>query len=123
MLHFELKPARLTQPSWESLHPACEIVDSEKLFTVALDIPGFKKEDIDVELKDRHLIVSGTRYAKVREEADKVMRQERRFGSFQRVFSLPEGIAEQNIVARFEEGVLEITLPKTQIETRKISIL
>ncbi len=123
MLHFELKPARWTQPSWESLNPPCEIVDSEKVFTVAIDIPGFKKEDIEIELKDRHLLVSGTRYAIVRPETEKVMRQERRFGHFQRVFSLPEAISEQNISAKFEDGVLEITIPKMEVASRKITIL
>ncbi len=123
MLHFELKPARWTQPSWESLHPACEIIDAEKVFSVSLDIPGFRKEDIEIELKDRHLLVSGTRYATVRPENEKVMRQERRFGHFQRVFNLPEAISEQNISAKFEDGVLEITIPKTEVSARKISIL
>ena len=123
MLHFELKPARWnTQPSWEVLNPACEIVDGEKNFTVSIDVPGFKKEDIEIELKDRHLIVSGTRHAKSREESDKVLRQERRFGRFERVFSLPEGINNQEIRASFQDGVLEVLLPKTEVVGRKIVI-
>lgn len=123
MLHFELKPARWnTQPSWEVLNPACEIVDGEKNFTVSIDVPGFKKEDIEIELKDRHLIVSGTRHTKSREESDKVLRQERRFGRFERVFSLPEGINNQEIRASFQDGVLEVLLPKTEVVGRKIVI-
>ena len=82
-----------------------------------------KKEDIEIELKDRHLLVTGTRYAIVRPESEKVMRQERRFGQFQRVFSLPEAISEQNISAKFEDGVLEITIPKMEVASRKIRIL
>lgn len=124
MLQFELR-----QPD---LHPffgardnnvaACEIVDSVGALSVSLDVPGFRKEDIELEVKDRHLHVTGTRTFKARDEKDKVLRQERRFGKFHRAFSLPEGIDEQNITAKFTDGVLEITIPKTEVVTRKILV-
>lgn len=140
MLHFELKPSR--RGSWNALSqwdkeveklfdgfaaqdqlaPACEIIDGADQFVVALDIPGFKKENIEIELKERHLHVSGTREANTWGEKDKVLRQERRFGKFHRAFSLPEGINEQAVSAKFTDGVLEITIPKTEVVTRKISI-
>ena len=66
--------------------------------------------------------VSGTREANTWGEKDKVLRQERRFGKFHRAFSLPEGINEQAVSAKFTDGVLEITIPKTEVVTRKISI-
>jgi HSP20 family protein len=124
MLHFELKPTLWKQStaSWESLNPPCEIVDSPQHYSVALDIPGFRKEDIEIELKDHHLIVSGTRTAKAREETDKVLRQERRYGQFQRIFSLPDGIREEAVSAQFTDGVLEIVLPKAEVAGRKIVI-
>ena len=140
MLHFELKPSRrgnwnaLSQwdkdveklfdnfATQDQLTPVCEIIDGVDQFVVALDIPGFKKENIEIELKERHLHVSGTRESNTWGEKDKVLRQERRFGKFHRTFSLPEGINEQAVSAKFIDGVLEITIPKVEVVSRKISI-
>ncbi len=128
MMQFELKPSTwprelndlLTQR--EQILPACEIVDSDTSFTVSMDVPGLKKEDLELELKDHHLFVTGTRKVPARAEKEKVLRQERRFGKFNRAFSLPDGIDEQNVTATFSEGVLEIKLPKLAVVGRKISI-
>jgi len=128
MLQFELKPA-----SWQhelneffgnrdQVLPACEIVDGPEAFTVILDVPGFKNEDIELELKDRHLHIVGTRGARTLGERDRLLRQERRFGKFHRVFALPDGIDEQNVTARNANGVLEITLPKSAVVGRKIVV-
>jgi HSP20 family protein len=124
MLQFELR-----QKEWNDIFgardntvAACEIVDSVGALSVSLDVPGFRKEDIELEVKDRHLHVTGTRTFKTRNENDKVLRQERRFGKFHRAFSLPEGIDDQAISAKFTDGVLEITIPKTEVVTRKILV-
>ncbi len=128
MLQFELKPAHWQHEigelfgQRETLLPACEIVDGEKAFVVTLDVPGFQKENIELELKDRHLHVWGQRVARERTEPERVLRQERRFGKFHRTFALPEGIDEEQVTARFLEGVLEITLPKMAVVGRKIVV-
>ena len=128
MLQFELRPAHWQQElneffgNRDHVLPACEIVDSDKQFTVTLDVPGFQREDIELELKDRHLYVAGQRRTKEFSESDRVLRQERRFGKFQRAFSLPEGIDEQQVSARVADGVLEIVLPKSAVMSRKIAI-
>lgn len=124
MLQFELR-----QKEWNEIFgnrdntvAACEIVDSVSALTLSLDVPGFRKEDIELEVKERQLHVSGTRTPKTRDEKEKVLRQERRFGKFHRAFAFPDGIDEQNIAARFTDGVLEITIPKTEVVTRKILV-
>jgi HSP20 family protein len=128
MLQFELKPAAWQHElneffgNRDQVLPACEIIDSPEAFTVTLDVPGFKREDIELELKDRHLHIVGTRKAPELGERARLLRQERRFGKFHRAFALPDGIDEQHVTARFTDGVLSITLPKTAIVGRKIVV-
>lgn len=134
MLQFQLRPARGPQ-AWthevekmlenfhtDYHHAASEIVESPAAFIIALDVPGFKKEDIQIEVKDRQLVITGERKAPERGEHDKTLRQERRFGKFSRTFSLPEGIAEEKAEAKFTDGVLEVFLPRTTVEVRRIPV-
>ncbi len=139
MYHFELRPNRRNVSagpnSWdkefekffdvfsrsEYFAPACEILDEEKSYTIGLDIPGLKKEEIEIEVKDNHLHVTGERKAPQVQET--MLRSERKYGKFSRVFSLPQNVNAESIQAKFENGVLEITLPKEEKSTtRKISI-
>ncbi len=141
MYHFELKPSRknnvLNSTSWEKefdklfdvfnksdyYAPACEILDEEKSYSISLDVPGLKKEDIDLEVKDNRLVVSGERKFEGKTEKDNVLRSERRYGKFSRVFSLPQNVNTDAIEARFENGVLAINLPKEEkSQAKKITI-
>ena len=143
MYHFQLLPTRKENKSWNAmsewnkeiekffdgvsgadyLAPPCEIVDQEKAYAISLDIPGFRKDQIDIEMKDKRLHVTGERGEAQRLETDTVLRQERKFGKFSRIFSLPDNIHEEGILAKFENGVLTITLPKTEkSQSRKITI-
>lgn len=138
MYHFELKPA-LRNPSslWEkevekifdvfnkseSYTPACEIHDEEKSYTVSLDVPGLRKEELDIEVKDNQLIISGERKFETKSEKNSVLRSERRYGKFSRIFTLPQNVNADGIEARFENGVLEIHLPKEEkAQVKKITI-
>ncbi len=136
MYNLELKPLR--RPFWNSeldkmldsltktedfYAPACEITDDEKHFTLGIDIPGLKKEDISIEVKENHLYVSGERKFESKTEKENVLRTERRYGKFSRVFTLPTNIKADAIEARFENGVLEISIPKEEkAQPRKILI-
>lgn len=132
MYQFELRPNR--KQHWEKeiekifdvfsrneyFAPVCEIVDEEKLYSISLDIPGMREEDLDIEVKDNHLHITGER-----KFTDKttVLRSERRYGKFERVFSLPQNVNPEQIEARFENGVLDISLPKEEkSQTKKITI-
>lgn len=103
--------------------PACEILDGEKSYSVSLDMPGIKEEDIDIEVKDNHLSISAERKSESRTDKDNVLRTERRYGKYSRVFSLPQNVNPEAIEAKFTNGVLEVVLPKEEkSQSRKIAI-
>lgn len=137
MYHFELRPNH-KQQLWnkeiekifdvfsrnDHFAPVCEIVDEEKFYSVSLDIPGLKEEDLNIEVKDNHLHISGERKTEDLTEKKNILRSERRYGKFERVFSLPQNVNTDQIEARFENGVLSITLPKEEkSQTKKIAIV
>jgi len=134
MLQFQLKPVRGPQ-AWthevermlgnfsQEVHPAAaEVVETPTAYKILLDVPGLKKEDLQIEVKDRQLVISGERKAPERTDDERTLRQERRFGKFSRTFSLPEGIAEERAEAKFTDGVLEVNLPRTTVEVRRIPV-
>lgn len=101
--------------------PAVEISEEDKFFFVSVDVPGVKKEDIELEVKDNRLFVSGERKASA--DKEKVLRSERRYGKFSRIFTLPQDVDTDAIEARFEEGVLTVTVPKVEkAQPKKITI-
>lgn len=138
MYHFELKPALrhpINQMEKEmermfegfgrggSFTPACEIRDEEKFYSVGLDIPGLRKEELDIEVKDNQLHITGERRFEEKTEKNNILRSERRYGKFSRVFTLPQNVNTDGIEARFENGVLEIVIPKeVKTQTKKITI-
>ena len=135
MYHFQLLPTRRENRSISSLNaslekffdgyftPTAEIVEHEKSYSIALDIPGFSKENVSIEVENKKLTVAGERTESARKETDVVLRQERKFGQFHRVFNLPDNIQDESIQAKFENGVLTINLPKTEKSPgRKITI-
>ncbi len=103
--------------------PACEIRDEEKQFTVSLDVPGLKQEELEIEVKDNRLHVTGERKVESKVEQDHVVRTEKRYGKFTRVFSLPQHINTDGIEASVENGVLMIMIPKEEkTHIKKITI-
>lgn len=104
--------------------PQIEVVDNNGQLTVRADLPGLKKEDVDVELRDNSVVISGERKAENKEEREGYFRSERSYGSFYRQIPLPEGADVDNANASFKDGVLEITVatPKKQSNGRKLEI-
>ena len=102
-----------------------DVKESDKGFTLDIDLPGYKKEDISAELKDGYLTVS----AKTNEEHEEkdeegtYIRRERSFGSCSRSFYIGEEIEESEVKAKFEDGILKVFVPKKeaepQVEQRK----
>lgn len=76
------------------------------------ELPGVKKEDIHLELQGGVLTISGEKKQEKKEENEKWHRVERFYGSFQRKMTVPEGVTEENIKAKFNNGVLEVEFPK-----------
>ena len=107
-----------------SFNPAVDVAETEDKYFLSIDLPGIKKENIKIEMNENILTISGERQRVSKtEEENKAQRFERSYGSFSRSFSLPTTVASDKIEAHYEDGVLELTLPKTPIaKARTIEI-
>lgn len=107
----------------EGFVPKTDVVETEKQFEVTVDLPGLKPEEVDVELKNGELWISGKREEEQEEKGKTYHRIERRHGEFRRVMPLPSTISEEQIAAKFENGVLKVTIPKTEeAKTKHIEV-
>lgn len=103
--------------------PATEIVENENHYLLSVDLPGIRKEDIKIELNDRTLSVSGERRREQKADDDKIQRYEKSYGFFKRSFALPQTVSTDKIEAQYENGVLELYLPKAELaQSKKIEI-
>jgi HSP20 family protein len=94
-----------------------DLTETADQFVLTADLPGLSEEDVQIEVADRVLSISGERKSSHDETKGGYRRVERAFGSFRRTLTLPEGVDGEAITAVFDKGVLEITIPKP--ETRK----
>jgi len=103
--------------------PAMDLLETEDHFVLRADLPGMTEEDVNVELEDNALTVSGERKSEHQERNEGYYRVERAFGSFSRSLTLPKGIDPESVTAEFERGVLEVRIPKPAArKPRKITI-
>ena len=105
--------------------PPVDIVEKDNAFFATVDLPGLKKEDIEISLEDGVLTLSGERKFEHQEgeEGKAYRRIERAYGAFTRSFTLPQGVDLANVEATFVDGVLKLTLPKSEAaKPRKIAI-
>jgi len=94
--------------------PALDVHEDKDNFVVQAELPGMKREEIDVSLHDGALSISGERKVEKKYEEAEVYRTERFFGKFQRTVTLPAPVAADKVKAQYKDGVLTITLPKTE---------
>lgn len=90
--------------------PAVDVLTKNGDLIVRAELPGVKPEDVHITVQDRVLTISGERRVEQEEERGGYYVRERRHGSFSRSMTLPEGVSEDNIRARYEDGVLEVTI-------------
>lgn len=102
---------RRAQSTWQ---PAVDIRENEQSFVIHVDLPGMAREEVQVQVKEEVLHVQGKRETQALAEGERAHRSERRFGEFQRRFTMPENVRAEGIEARFEQGVLRIVLPKME---------
>ena len=103
--------------------PAMDLVEADEHFVLRADLPGMSEEDVNIEVEERVLTISGERKAEHETTKEGYHRVERAFGSFSRSLTLPEGVNPDAVTASFDRGVLEIRIPKPeQRKPRKISI-
>jgi HSP20 family protein len=94
--------------------PAMDLVERDEHFVLKVDLPGLTQEDVKVELEDNVLSISGERKQEEEHRADGYYRLERAFGAFSRSLTLPEGIDPEAVTAKFDNGVLEVSVPKPE---------
>ena len=103
--------------------PAMDLVETADHFVLRADLPGMSEGDVKIELEDTVLTVSGERRAEHEEEKEGYHRVDRAFGSFSRTLTLPKGVDPEAISASFDNGVLEIRIPKPEVrKPRRIEI-
>lgn len=94
--------------------PAMDLVETEDDLVLRADLPGVKRGDIEIEVKDRVLTISGERRAQHEDKREGFHRVERSFGRFSRSLELPQGISADEVSADFSDGVLEVRIPKPE---------
>lgn len=92
--------------------PAVDISEKEKSFEITAELPGMDQKDIEIRLANGNLIIKGEKKETKEEKKKGYHLSERHYGSFERVFNLPEGVDSDKIEAQFSKGVLTLTLPK-----------
>lgn len=126
MEDFFRRPFSMFPPIWpnmgfseEELSPAVDIFEQDDAVVVKAELPGMKKEDINVELNDGVLRITGEKKREEKVEKKDYYRLERSVGSFERRISLPSGIETEKTKASFKDGVLEIQIQKTEKAKKK----
>jgi HSP20 family protein len=124
---FDFEPLRRFESAFSGDVPTAEVAEKEKEFVVTVELPGIDQKNVDINITGNLLTIKGEK----REEKEEDQKEkhyhlsERRYGSFSRSFTLPETVAQDKITAAMKDGVLILTLPKTEAATkpaRKIEI-
>ena len=93
---------------------AVDVNETEKEFFLSADIPGLDKNDVSVDIHDGVITIKGERAIDNEKSTDGYRIRERQLGSFNRSFRLPDNVNEDKVAAKFKNGVLTVTLPKTK---------
>ncbi len=98
-------------PLWA---PSVDIIDEKDNIRVRADLPGLKKEDVEVAVENDVLTIKGEKKQEKEIKEKDYIRSERYYGAFHRSFTLPAGVDAQKVNASYKDGVLEVTLPKRE---------
>lgn len=114
------RPSQELLTTWPTLEegefaPACDVEETDSHYLLSFDLPGIKKDDVKIDLQENQLTVSGER----KEETKGRASRERYYGAFCRSFMLPSNVSADKVEANYENGVLQIALPKTQVAPGK----
>ena len=121
----ESDPWRRFQGMFEATFPTADVVEGEKDYRITAELPGMSEKDIEIALAGDMLTLKGEKKEEREEKEENRYVSERRYGSFQRSFALPEDADPEKIEAAFKNGILTVTLPKrpeAQAKRRKIEV-
>lgn len=94
-----------------SFHPRCDVAENDQKYSIIMDLPGMVKDQVSITLKNGVLTISGDRELYL-EDDEKLVKSERKQGSFSRAFALPENSDTSSINAAFNDGVLKVSVSK-----------
>ena len=106
-MDWDLRPSRLGLNI-----PTANVSENPKEYILELAAPGLQRQDFNIEMENNCLIISSEKEEEKKEEEEGYSRKEYSFNSFSRTFSLPENIKEENIEAKYADGILKISIPK-----------
>jgi HSP20 family protein len=109
---FEIAPIWRRDIAWEKV-PAVDVVEKEKAYEISVELPGMDEKDIQVTVANGVLTIKGEKKEEKEEKQKDYYVSERHYGSFARSFRIPEDADAGKIEARFQKGVLAVSLPKT----------
>lgn len=98
------------------MKPNVDIKEGKKDYTISVEVPGVEEGDVKLELADGALTISGEKKHEKEDKDENYYCVERSYGSFKRVLSLPQDAKEEDIEAKFKNGVLKITVPREEVE-------
>lgn len=110
---------------WDTAQPAMNIAETDAAYTVDIVVPGFNKEDINIDVDNDILTISAEAKQETSEEKKEYTRKEYNFSSFSHSFHLPDNVKDDSITAEYKDGVLKLSMPKTDKQitaSKKIAI-
>jgi HSP20 family protein len=111
---------RMTMPSFgeKVLKPSLDIASTDKAYDIKVEVPGVEENDIRLELIDNRLVIEGEKSREFTSEDKNVYRSERSYGAFRRVLTLPDDAESEHIEAKFDKGLLSISIPRKAVPKR-----
>lgn len=94
--------------------PSVNVEETEGAYNIEVSAPGFEKNDFDVKIEDGTLIISGEHKSENKQEDKNFLRKEFSYGSFSRSFNLSDSVNQENIHAKYDNGILKLELPKNE---------
>ena len=96
----------------------CDVHENENDYEMDMDLPGFKKDQVNIKLEDGYLTISAAKEHdnEKKDRHGKIIRQERYAGSMQRSFYVGDGVKPEDVKAKFEDGVLKLSIPKKELK-------
>ena len=94
--------------------PAVDIYEDDKAITLKVEVPDMEEKDLDVKVEEGYLTIKGDRKFENEEKKENFHRIERRYGSFERIFALPDTVNADKVSAKYDKGVLKVVAPKVE---------
>lgn len=105
-----------------SLLPACDFYETKESYCLSLELPGISKESIDISISGDSLIVKGEKTCNNESKDKQFYHRERYYGSFYRSIQLPVNVEQDKVSANFSDGVLHVTIPKSEKHIKRIDV-